>query len=73
MPDISFAVGDRATWHGLRGLFSHSVTIVRARKSYLVILGQTPEDAPTVYDIYDTVTRLTVLGIPAEQLQASRG
>jgi hypothetical protein len=66
--ETTFSNGQHLRWTGLRGLFDHAVTVVRSRMVYLTIFGEGPEDARRVYDIYDTVTRMTVLGIPAGQL-----
>lgn len=66
----AFQAGDKAIWTGLKGLFERPVTIREVRRSYLAIFGETPEDARTVYDIYDaTVVKGVILGIPAGQLR----
>lgn len=63
-----FTPGQEVTWTGTANLFSHRVRIVEARRSYLAILGETPEDARVVYDIADPEIKGTVFGIPAGQL-----
>ena len=66
-----FAVGQEVIWTGTEGLFAHRVRIAEVRRSYLVIFGETPADAKTVYDIADPVIKTTVLGIPGGQLHAA--
>ena len=66
-----FTAGQEVTWTGTEGLFSHRVRIVEARRSYLKIFGETPEDARVVYDIADPTIKGTVYGIPAGQLHAA--
>jgi hypothetical protein len=63
-----FTPGQEVIWTGSRDLFAHRATIVRARRSWLMIFGETPADARTVYDVADSVSGVTVLGIPAGQL-----
>jgi hypothetical protein len=63
-----FTAGQEVTWTGTKGMFSRRVRIVEARRSYLAILGETPEDSEVVYDIADPAIKGTVLGIPAGQL-----
>ncbi len=65
-----FTAGQEATWTGTKHLFEHRVTIIASRLSWLEIFGETPEDGRTVHDIWDPAIGTTVLGIPAEQLQA---
>jgi hypothetical protein len=69
MPE--FTAGQEAIWTGTEGLFTHRVRIAAVRQSYLMILGETPADARTVYDIADPVIKTTVLGIPADQLRST--
>lgn len=66
-----FTAGQEVTWTGTKGLFARRVRIVEARRSYLAIFGETPEDARVVYDIADPAIKGTVLGIPATQLHLS--
>ena len=65
-----FTPGQEVTWTGTRGLFSRRVRIITPRRSWLQILGETPEDARLVYDIADPAIKGTVYGVPAEQLHA---
>jgi len=67
-----FTPGQEAIWTGTRGLFSRRVRIIAARASYLKVLGETPEDAVTVYDIADPTIKGTVYGIPAGQLHPAQ-
>ena len=65
-----FTPGDKAVWTGTKGLFERPVTIQEVRRSYLAILGETPDDAEIVYDIHDAeIVKGVILGIPAEQLR----
>jgi hypothetical protein len=68
-----FTDGQEVIWTGSADLFAHRARIVRGRQSWLMIFGETPEDARTVYDIADSVTGVTVLGIPAGQLRRAEG
>lgn len=63
-----FTAGQEVVWTGTRNLFARRVRITEVRASYLSVLGETPEDAVTVYDIADPVIKGTVYGIPAGQL-----
>jgi len=63
-----FTPGQEVIWTGNKGLFARRVRIVAPRRSWLEILGETPEDARIVYDIADPVIKGTVYGIPAGQL-----
>lgn len=70
MTEPQFAPGDKAIWTGLKGLFERPVTIREVRRSYLSILGETPDDAEVVYDIYDaSLVKGVIFGIPAGQLR----
>ena len=66
-----FTPGQEVIWTGTHNLFAHHAKIVEVRGSWLMIFGETPADARTVYDIADSVTGVTVLGIPADQLRAA--
>jgi hypothetical protein len=64
-----FTAGQEVTWTGTRGLFSRRVRIVEARRSYLKILGETPEDARVVYDIADIKTgKILLFAATADEL-----
>jgi hypothetical protein len=67
-----FTAGQEVIWTGSHDLFAERVRIVEVRRSYLVIFGETPEDAKIVYDIADGGFRGTVLGIPADQLHPAK-
>jgi|SRR6185437_3202417 len=68
MAEPKFTQGQQVIWTGMAGKFARTVRITEVRMSYLVILGETPEDARPVYDIADPFIKATVLSIPEDQL-----